>query len=94
MVAPFNKFYCKMWVGFCLNTGKRFFLEVSKPTERALVLLKYGNRDFQNSPPFEILACFYVTINGNSERFRCFNFEIDFSENENFFHKIGVPFFS
>ena len=29
MVAPFNKFYGKIWVGFCLNTEKRFFLEFS-----------------------------------------------------------------
>ena len=29
MAAPFNKFYGKIWVGFCLNTGKHFFLEVS-----------------------------------------------------------------
>ena len=29
MVAPFSKFYGKIWVSFCLNTGKRFFLEVS-----------------------------------------------------------------
>ena len=28
-VAPFNKFCGKIWVGFCLNTGKRLFLEVS-----------------------------------------------------------------
>ena len=32
-VAPFNKFYSKIWVGFCLNTGKRFFLN-SPPFER------------------------------------------------------------
>ena len=25
MVAPFSKFYGQMLVGFCLNTGKRFF---------------------------------------------------------------------
>ena len=29
MVAPFSKFYGKIWVGFYPNTGKRFFLEVS-----------------------------------------------------------------
>ena len=29
MVAPFSRFYGKIWVGFCLNTGKRFFIEVS-----------------------------------------------------------------
>ena len=28
-VVSFNKFYGKIWVGFCLNTGKRLFLEVS-----------------------------------------------------------------
>ena len=29
MPAPSSKFYGKIWVGFCLNTGKLFFLEVS-----------------------------------------------------------------
>ena len=29
MVAPFSKFYGKIWVGFCLKTRKGFFLEVS-----------------------------------------------------------------
>ena len=29
MAAPSNKFYDKIWVGFCLNNGKRL-----KPTER------------------------------------------------------------
>ena len=33
-----------------------------KPTERAQILLKNGSRDFQNSSPYERLACFYVTI--------------------------------
>ena len=28
MDAPFIKFYGKIWVAFCPNTGKRFFLEV------------------------------------------------------------------
>ena len=39
-------------------------------------------RDFQNSPPFERSACFYVTI---SESFKCFpyfNFETNFLETE------------
>ena len=60
MVAPFNKFYGKMWVGFCLKTGKRFFFRgfILKTTERAQVLLKNGPRDFQNSPPFERAARF------------------------------------
>ena len=29
MVAPFSKFYGKVWVGFCFNTGKDFLFEVS-----------------------------------------------------------------
>ena len=34
-VAPVSKFYAKIWVGFCLNTGKHFFLEVSfKPNRK------------------------------------------------------------
>ena len=37
MAAPFSKFYGKIWVAFCSNTGKHFFLEIVilKPTERA-----------------------------------------------------------
>ena len=50
--------------------------------------------DFQNSPPFGRLACFYVTISENFESFQYFNFETDFLENEIFFKKTGVPFFS
>ena len=29
MVAAYSKIYGKIWVGFCRNTGKRLFLEVS-----------------------------------------------------------------
>ena len=29
IVAPFSKFYGRIWVGFCLNTEKGCFLEVS-----------------------------------------------------------------
>ena len=67
---------------------------IFKPTERAQVLLKNGTRDFQTSLPFERSTCFYVTISENFEHFQYFNFETDFLENENFFHKTGVPFFS
>ena len=37
MVAPFTNFYGKIWVGFCLNTKKRFCLRsfILKPRERA-----------------------------------------------------------
>ena len=67
---------------------------ILKPTERAYVLLKKATRDFPNSLPFERLACFYVTISGNIERFQYFNFETDFLEIENLFQKSRVPFFS
>ena len=66
---------------------------ISKPTERAWVPLKNGTKDFQNSPPFERLACFYVTIIESFKGFQCFNFETDFLENENVFQKTGVLFF-
>ena len=67
---------------------------ILKPTERAIILLQNSTRDFQNSPPFERSACFYVTISGNFERLQYFNYETNFLENENLFQKTGVPFFS
>ena len=67
---------------------------ILKPTERALVLLKTGTRNFQNSPPFERSACFYVTISGNFEHFQYSNFETNFLENENLYQKTGERFFS
>ena len=65
-----------------------------KPTERALFLLKDGTRDFQNSPPLERLAWFYITVNGNFECFQYFKSETDFLENENLLQKTGELFFS
>ena len=78
MTASLNKFYGKMWDGFCLitakcemafclNTGKRFLVEVFilKPIERLYVSLKNGTKDFEYIPPFKTSACFYVTINGD-----------------------------
>ena len=53
-----------------------------------------GTKDFQNNPPFERSACFYVIINGNFESFQYLNFETDFLENEKFFQKTGVLLFS
>ena len=57
MVAPSRNFYSKIWVGFCLNSGKRLILEVSF---KAWILLNNGTRDFQTSHSFERSACFYV----------------------------------
>ena len=89
-------FTVKFGLVFVLTIWKTLFLRgfVFKPTERALVFLKNGTRDFQNSPPFERSACFHVTISENFEYFQYFNFETDFLENENFFPKTGAPFFS
>ena len=67
---------------------------IFKPTDRPQVLLNSGTRDFQNSPPLERSACFYVTISENFEHFQYFNFETDFLENEIFFQKTGGPYFS
>ena len=61
---------------------RRFIL---KPKERARVLLKNSARNFQNSPPFEKSACFYVTVGGNLECFQYFNFETVFLKNKNLF---------
>ena len=34
MAASFDKFYGKMWIGFCANTRKRLFAEVSFKVDR------------------------------------------------------------
>ena len=65
---------------------------IFKPTERPKVLLKHGTRDFQNSPPLERSACFYVTTSENFGHFQYF--EPDFLENKNFLQKTGLLFFS
>ena len=46
---------------------------ISKPIEKAYVLLQDGTRNDLNRLPFEI-ACFYVTITRNFECFQYFNF--------------------
>ena len=40
------------------------------------------------------MACSYVTISEHFKHYQYFNFETDFLENENFFEKTGVMFFS
>ena len=94
-VAPFSNFYGKLQVGFCLNIGKHFILQVSfyNHKEEHRFFLKNATRDLQNSPYFERLPCFYVRTSGNLERFRYFNFETNFLKNENLFEKTGVSFF-
>ena len=85
----------KFGFGFVLTLENAFFRGfISKPTERAEVLLQNSTRGFQNSPPFERLACFYVTICEKFKLFQYFNFAIDFLEKESLFQKTGVPLFS
>ena len=60
---------------------------ILKPRERAWILLQNGTRDFQNYPPFEISACFFVTTTGSFECFHSFIFEPNFLKNENVFLK-------
>ena len=67
---------------------------ILKPVETAFVLLKNSTRDFQNSPPFERLTCFYATVTGKFERFQFLNFETIFRKRENFFPKTELCFFS
>ena len=89
MAAPFSNVLWQNMGWFMSQHWKTLFLRgfVLKPTERAQILLKSGTRNFQNSPPFERSACFYVTTSGNFERFQYFNFETDFLENNNLFQK-------
>ena len=53
-----------------------------------------GPTDFQNSPPFERSACFYVIISGNFQCFQYFNFGTDFLESKNLNQKTGELCFS
>ena len=71
-----GKFLAQHWETLLL---RGFIL---KSTEKVQVLLKNGNSDIQNSPPFERSAFFYMAINEKFERFQYFNFETDFMGNE------------
>ena len=69
---------------------------ILKPTERAEVVLKNSASDFQNSPPFEKSACFYVTITWKNltpivTQMSC-HFSCQFNLNENKYRSIAVQF--
>ena len=68
---------------------KTLFLRVYivKLTVRTKVLLKNGTRDFQNSSPFDRLACFYVTFSGNFKRFKALTLQQIFCKTKTFFKK-------
>ena len=65
---------------------------ILKPTERAQVLLKIFTRDFQNSPPFERLACLYVTITENLSVFKTLSLKQIFWKKKTFFKKLEYRF--
>ena len=73
--------------GCCFQQFLQQNLGLLLACHRKRVLLKNGSRDFQNNPPFERSAYFYVTTNGNFERLQYFNFETNFLKNENLFQK-------
>ena len=50
------------------------------------------HRNFENSPPFQRLPCFYVTIIGNFERFQYPNSETNFLDNENLLKNWSIVF--
>ena len=87
--CTFQQFYCKIWVSFCLNTGKRGFSQrfYFQEKRKSLGFSKDCTMDFQNSPLFERSACFYVVISENFEHFQYFNFDTDFLEHEIFFQQ-------
>ena len=45
MVAPFSNFYGKIWVGFSLNAGKRFFLALEFLFEHVSFAVSILNRE-------------------------------------------------
>ena len=79
---------------FLSEHSKMLFLRVLilQPTKRTEVLLKNGTRDFQNSSPFERLACFYLTISESFKRFQYFDFEANFLETKTLFKKLEYRF--
>ena len=58
-----------------------------KAKRKSMDYSKNSTRDFQNSPPFERLACFYVTTTRNSDCIYYFIFETNFLEKRKIFSK-------
>ena len=91
-LPPFSNFYGKIWVGFCLNTGKRFVLEVSFYSQQK------EHRFFQKTVLgiIKLALClrdvFMWQSVENFERFQYFNFETNFLRNENLFQKLEYCF--
>ena len=89
-LLPSASFMSKFGLIFVLRPENAFSWKFHlKANRKSMGSSKNGTRGFQNSPPFERSACFYVTmtISGNFECFKYFNSETDFLENENLFSK-------
>ena len=89
--ASFMAKFGLIFVSTLENTFFRGF--ILKPTERAWVLLKNGARDFQNSPLFERLACFYLLISEKNffkKLEYCFLVESTKIENASFSYKTSI----
>ena len=82
-------FMTKLNLVFVLTFENLFIL---KPTERALVLLKTGTMDFQNSPPFERSVCFYVKISESFKHFNTLTLKQIFWKMKTFFKKLEYCF--
>ena len=67
MVAPFSTLNENLF-------SQRFHFKTNRKNKSS------STTAFQNSPIFQKLACFYVTIKGNFQRFQYFNFETNFLE--------------
>ena len=65
---------------------------ILKPTEREYVLLNSSTRDFQNGPPFERSACFYLTIIENFNVFNTLTLKPIFSKTKIFSKKLEFRF--
>ena len=92
--CSFQQIYGKIWVGFCLNTGKRFFLEVLFYSQQKKhdSSKKKGTKDFQNSFPFKRAACFCVAISGNFEQFQYLTLKQTSRKTKTFFKKLEYSF--
>ena len=61
---------------------------ILQPIDRAYVLLRNSNRDFQNSPPPEVLAYFYTAITGNLNVFNTLTLKQIFWKTKTFFKNL------
>ena len=88
MVASFSNFVLTFENAFY----QRFHFKANR---KAYIILKSDTKDFQNSPPYERSACFYVTISESFKSFKRFhiNFNSNLLGNKNLFQKTGLPFF-